>query len=150
MEVAFLVELFEANDDFGEYFGGLVEGEDAVLEFGLVVDEVAAVAVLEDEVDVGFVFGDVVELDDVGRVHGLHALDFAVQILAQMRLVLDHADGDEFERQQLPLLVLHQIHVPVGSLPQPPLVLVPVQKHKILYVLKSNSPFPRTPKRTQI
>lgn len=49
-----------------------------------------------------------------------------------MRFVLDHANRDEFERQQLPLLVLDEINVTVSSLAQPSLVFVLIEKHKIL------------------
>lgn len=126
------MEGFQADDDLGQHLGGLLEGEDAVGQLGLVVDEVAAVAVLQHEVDAGLVLEDVVQLDDVGRVHRLHALDLPVQVLPQVRLVLDHPHRDQLQGQLLPLLVLHQVHVPVRPLPQAPLVLVLIQEHKIL------------------
>jgi hypothetical protein len=78
VEITLLVEGFKTNDDLCKHLCGLVEGEHLVLEFGLIVDQIAAVAVLEHQVDVVVVLLDVVELDDVGRVHGLHALDLSI------------------------------------------------------------------------
>ena len=72
------MEGLKAEDDLGQDLGGLVKGEHFVFEFGLVVDEISSVAVFKDEVDVGIVFLDIVELDDVLGVHGLHALDLSI------------------------------------------------------------------------
>ena len=131
VEVALLVELLEAVDDLGQHFGGLVEGEHLPGELGLVVDEVAPVAVLQHQVDVLFVLLGLVELDDVGRVHALHALDLPVQVLPQVGLVLDHPHLDQLQGELLAVVVLDQVHISVGALPQPPLVPILVQKHQI-------------------
>ena len=66
VKVPFLVQSFQTDDNFSQNFSGFVEGKDLIFEFGLIVDEVASVAVLEDEIDVGIVFFYVIEFDDVG------------------------------------------------------------------------------------
>jgi hypothetical protein len=55
VEIAFFMELLEADDNFRQNFSGLLKGEDSVFKFGLVVDEISTVAVLEEEIDADFV-----------------------------------------------------------------------------------------------
>jgi hypothetical protein len=66
-------------------------------------------------------------------MHGLHAFYLPVQVLPEVRLILDHLDGYQLERKELAFLVLYEIDVSVGALAQSALVLVLVQKHQILY-----------------
>lgn len=76
-----MMKLFKANDDLCQNFGGFVECEYSVFKFSLIVDEVSSIAVLQNKVDVSFVLGYVIELDDICRIHGLHAFDLSIQVL---------------------------------------------------------------------
>lgn len=137
MQVAFLMELFEPNNNLGKDFSCLLEGEYSVFKFSLVVDEISPITILQNEIDALLVFSNVIELDNILGVHCLHALDFPIEILPKMGLILNHLHGDELQGQQLSLLILDQIDIAVCTLPQPTLVLVLVQKHQ-RYYNKSN------------
>lgn len=72
------MELFKANNNLCQDFCGLFDGKHFVLEFGLIINEITSVAVFEEKVDVGLILSNLVEFDDVWRIHRLHALDFSV------------------------------------------------------------------------
>jgi hypothetical protein len=73
VEIAFFMELLEADDNFSQNFSGLLKGEDSVLKFSLVVDKISTVAVLEEEIDADFVLKCFIQLDNILGIHGLHA-----------------------------------------------------------------------------
>jgi hypothetical protein len=137
MQVALLMELLEPNNNLSEYFGCFLEGEDPVFKFSLIVDEISPVAILQNKIDALLVFGHIVQLNNILRIHGLHALDLPIQILSKVGLILNHFHRNQFQSQQLSLLILDQVDVTICPLSQSTLILVFIQKHK-RYYKKSN------------
>jgi hypothetical protein len=72
------MELLKANDNFSQYICGFINNKDFILEFGLIIDEITSVTVFEKEIDVSLVLSSFVKFDDVGGIHGFHALDFSI------------------------------------------------------------------------
>ena len=90
MQLAFLMQLFQSNDDLRQHLGGFLQAEHPIFKFRLIVDEISPITVLQQQMDVILIFLDIIEVDDIGRLHRLHALDLSVEILLEMGLILDH------------------------------------------------------------
>ena len=107
--------------------GSFTESENFVFKFSLIVDQVPSFAVLEDKIVEFLVFFDLIQFNDVGRVHLLHALNLSVEILFEMGFLQNHSDRDEFQSIIFAIFgVFYEIYVSVGSLAQSLLVLEPV------------------------
>ena len=92
MQVSLFVEGLQTDDDFCKDLGSLVQGENFVGKFSLVVHQISSVAELSEQVDEVFVLLHIVQLDDVWRLHAPHALNFAFQVTPQVRFGFDHFD----------------------------------------------------------
>jgi len=65
MEIPFFMKFLEPNDHFCQNFRSFFNSENFSRKLRLIVDKITAIAVLENEVDVGLVFFDVIKLGDI-------------------------------------------------------------------------------------
>ncbi len=93
--------------------------------------QVASVAVFQDEVDVVIILKSFVQLNDVGAVHFLHALDFAFEILLEVGMLLNFILGNQLHSVFFALFILHQVDVSECSFPEFALVGVLLKKHNL-------------------
>ena len=135
MQIALLVQFLQTYDDLWQNFRSFFYTEDFSWKFRLIVNEISTITVLKNQINIGFIFFDIVESCDVGRVHGLHAFDFTVEILSEMRFSFYHFYGDEFECKLSSFLILDKIDVTVGSLSESLLIFVLIQKHELIKIL---------------
>lgn len=129
MQVAHAVQQFQPMDDLSHDFGRLLELEYFVGLLGLGIEQIASVAVLTDEILIVLILLEIQQLHDVLAFDGLHAFFFALQVLLHEGIFLEDLLGDHLDCDFLAVRILHQQHIPVGALPQPPLVLVLPQNH---------------------
>ena len=59
------MELLEPNNNLSKYFGCFLKSENSIFEFGLIVDEISTIAILQDKVDVLIVLGHIIQLYDI-------------------------------------------------------------------------------------
>ena len=115
VEVTLVVQVDHALDDVSEHVYCFCQGEDFTLEGTLVGEQVSAVAVLQQHVEVLVVFEIIVDFDDVGRVHVLHNVDLFLQVGSDFGFFGNGVLADEFEGVLFALAVLDQVDVPVGA-----------------------------------
>lgn len=65
MQITFLMQLFQSNDDLRQHLGGFFQAEHPIFKFSLIVDEISAIAVLQQQIDAILILLDIVEVDDV-------------------------------------------------------------------------------------
>lgn len=94
MQVLLVVKSLQASDDFCQDLDGFVERKHLILEPGLIIDKISSITILQTKIIEILVLMNVVEFDNVGRVHIFHALDLAIQVFLQMGLLLDHSIGN--------------------------------------------------------
>lgn len=93
----FLVNAFESLEYFDQDSEGLLKGKGFSRESGLIGEEVALVAVIEDDEDeVGCVNGGFLA-DDVVVVELLHDFDFLFDVLLQKGFLFDLGLPDDFD-----------------------------------------------------
>lgn len=134
MKVTFFVEFFESIDNFCENFSCFFNREDFSGKFGLIVNEIATITILKNEVDIGLVFFHVKKFGDIRWMHAFHALYFSIEIFSEMRLGFNHFYWYQFESQQSAFLIFYQIDIAIGSFSQSLLILVLIQKHELIKI----------------
>lgn len=65
MQITFLMQLFQSNDDLRQHLSGFLQAEHPIFKFRLIVDEISAIAVLQQQIDAILILLDIVEVDDV-------------------------------------------------------------------------------------
>ncbi len=133
MQIAFLMELLEPNDDLCKDFSCFLKSEHSIFKFGLIVYQISTITILQNKENILLILSHIIQLDNIRWIHCLHALNLTIQILPEMRLVLNHLHWDQLQCQQLPLLILHQVNVTVCTFAQSTLVLILVQEHQRYY-----------------
>lgn len=137
-----LMQLLQPQDDLRKHFSGFIKREHHLfVDFCLIIDKVSQITVLKYQVDVVFVFLDIIQFDSVRRVHLFHALDLPIQVVSHILLLsLEFAHSYDFKGVFVSFLVFNEMNVTISSFSQPLFTYVLIQVHDCelcIYSLRS-------------